>query len=95
MHNVEYTFCELREREIVNVIDGKRLGRLSDIAFSCGRIVGLIVPSETKFFKNVTSGETIYIPFGCVLKIGDDVILVDLHNDKASDSLATPRLGPS
>ena len=93
MNNVEYTFCELRDKEIVNVIDGKRLGKLIDMAFSCGKIVGLIVPAETKLFKNITGGETIYIPFGCVLKIGDDVVLVDLHNEKAAETINAPRLG--
>ena len=93
MNGVEYTFCDLREREVVNVIDGKRLGRITDMAFACGKIVGLIVPSDRKLLKNLTGGETLYIPFGCVLKIGDDVILVDLHNEKAADALSAPRLG--
>ena len=92
MNSIEYTFCELREREIVNVTDGKKLGKLTDMAFSCGKIAGLIVPGEKKLLKNLTGSETIYIPFGCVLKIGDDVILVDLHNEKASQTVSAPRL---
>lgn len=90
---MDYTFCELREREIVNVTDGKKLGKLTDMAFSCGKIVGMIVPSEKKILKNLTGSENLFIPFGCVLKIGDDVILVDLHNDKAQSSVSTPRIG--
>lgn len=83
MNNIAYTFCELREREIVNVADGRKLGRLSDIAFCCkGTILGLIVPGEKSFFKNLTGCENIFIPWECVLKIGSDVILVDLNNNK-------------
>lgn len=52
MNNIEYTFCELRERTVVNVTDGKKLGRLSDIALNCrGQTVGIIVPGEAKFLK--------------------------------------------
>ncbi len=82
MNSIEYTFCELREREVVNVADGKKLGRICDIAFTeKGQVVGLIVPGDRKFIKNVASSDTIFIPYSCVLKIGNDVILVDLNNN--------------
>lgn len=82
MNNVEYTFCELREKEVVNVADGKKLGRITDAAFNeRGQLVGLIVPGEKKFIKNLTGSDSLFIPFNCVLKIGDDVILVDLNNN--------------
>ena len=39
----DLTFCELREKEVVNIADGKKLGRILDIAFtSNGTIKGLI-----------------------------------------------------
>lgn len=94
MNNIDYTFCELREREIINVADGKRLGRLSDIAFSAkGRILGIVVPGEKKFFKNITGADNIFIPWECILKIGSDVILVDLHNNVNAPP-APPQPGP-
>lgn len=92
MNNVEYTFCELREREVVNVADGKKLGRISDIAFTeKGQVVGLIVPGDRKFMKNVAGSDTIFIPYACVLKIGNDVILVDLNNNPPKPE--PPRIG--
>lgn len=82
MTKIDYTFCELRDREIINVADGKRLGRVGDVAMDCkGMILGFIVPSEKKFFKSITGGDNIYIPWNCILKIGNDVILVDLNNN--------------
>ena len=90
MEKKEYTFCELREREVINVEDGKKLGRIVDVAFNCkGQLIGLIVPGEKKFFKNNTGTDNLYIPFNCVLKIGDDVILVDLNNSPNNN----PRIG--
>ena len=76
----EFTFCELRENEVVNVADGKKLGRVFDASFSCGKITGLMVPGDKKFFKSVAGSESIFIPWPSVLKIGGDVILVDLNN---------------
>ncbi|MBO4262225.1 MAG: YlmC/YmxH family sporulation protein [Clostridia bacterium] len=76
----EFTFCELREKEVINVADGKKLGRVFDASFSCGKITGLMVPGDKKFFKSVTGSESIFIPWPSVLKIGGDVILVVLNN---------------
>ena len=93
MKNAEYTFCELREREVVNVADGKILGRITDIAFNAqGHIIGLIVPGDKKFIKNFTGTDSIFVPFNCVLKIGNDVILVDLNNNPPPPP-PPPRIG--
>ena len=78
----EYTFCDLREREVVNITDGKKLGRLNDIALNAkGQTIGLIVPGAKNFFRNIAGNDNIFIPWQCILKIGDDVILVDLNNN--------------
>jgi YlmC/YmxH family sporulation protein len=77
---IDYTFCELRDKEVVNICDGKRLGRIIDIALHCsGRIVGIILPGERRFFRNLSGSENIFVPWRCVIKFGDDVILVDLN----------------
>jgi YlmC/YmxH family sporulation protein len=79
MSGIDYTFCELREKEVINIADGKQLGRIIDLGLHCGgRLVGIIVPGEKRFFKSLTNSDSIYIPWACVVKIGDDVILVDL-----------------
>ena len=40
---IDYTFCELREKDVVNVSDGKQLGRIVDIAIHCtGKVIGLV-----------------------------------------------------
>lgn len=76
---IDYTFCELREKDVVNVSDGKQLGRIVDIVIHCtGKVIGLVAGGEKKFFKNFTGAENIFIPWQKVVKIGDDVILVEL-----------------
>ena len=78
----DLTFCELREKEVVNIVDGKKLGRILDIAFTCqGTIVGIIVPGEKKFFKSVSGEESIFIPWKCIVNIGEDTILVRLGDN--------------
>lgn len=77
---METTFCELRGKEVINVTDGKRLGRIIDIVFdaNCGRVLGFVVPCYNKSWNIFKSSDDIFIPFNNVCKIGDDVILVEI-----------------
>ena len=75
----DLTFCELRGKEIVNVVDGKRLGRINDIALSCnGKVIGIMAPGGKSGLKSFTGKDSVFIPWQNIRKIGDDVILVDL-----------------
>jgi len=77
---MDITFCELREKEVVNLADGKRLGRVQDLVMEqCGKVIGLIVPGEKKLLKAVSRDESIFITWRNIVKIGDDVILVELN----------------
>lgn len=70
---------ELQEKDIVNVNDGKKVGRIIDARINNeGRIEYLII-EEKKIFRNILSqnGE-ITLTFMQIKKIGTDVILVDL-----------------
>lgn len=83
----DITFCELREKEVVNTIDGKKLGRIIDMVITCtGEVVGLVVPGERKAIRVVASGEILFIPWKCITKIGEDTILAQLTSQKINDS---------
>lgn len=70
---------ELREREVVNILDGKRLGLASDLEIEAetGRIKAIIVPGPGKFLWLFGKSEDFVIPWERIKKIGVDVILVD------------------
>ena len=75
----ELSFCELRCKQVVNVIDGKVLGRICDIVFSRGsaKVLGFVVPGDAAFHFLRKQGD-IFIPFEQICKIGIDVVLVEL-----------------
>lgn len=76
---MDLTFCSLKEKEVVNIVDGKKLGRILDIAFKPnGVITGIIVPGDKRFFKNISGCESIFIPWKKIKRIGEDTILVEL-----------------
>lgn len=73
------SFIELRTKEVINSTDGKRFGRIIDIVFGShgGHILGIVVPPARRniIFR---SNEPIFIPWDCVEKIGEDIIIVHL-----------------
>ena len=75
----DLSFCELRCKQVVNVIDGKVLGRISDVMFSrtTAKVIGFCVPGGGGFPFFSRRGE-IFIPYERICKIGLDVILVEL-----------------
>lgn len=74
---MDISFADLKEKEIINVFDGKKLGRIVDILFdgSSGVVRGIVVPGERKLFRR---NEDIFVSLERIRKIGDDVILVSL-----------------
>lgn len=77
---MELSFCELRAKEVVNICDGKRLGNIIDMTFSSrtGVVTGIVVPFGKGLFSILKSNQDIFIPYSKIVKIGKDVILVEL-----------------
>ena len=72
------TFCDIRSKEVVNVNDGRRLGRPTDMVFDCrARVKGIVVPTPKRSLS-FKREEDIFVPWTAIIKIGDDVILVNL-----------------
>ena len=75
---MEISFEELRDKEVVNIFNGKRLGRVVDIIIDLieKKLKAIVVPGDKKLFKK---SEDILIPIKQIYRIGDDVILVGLN----------------
>lgn len=70
--------ADLRCKEVINLCDGCRLGFVGDVEVDilCGRVAALIVPGRCRFFGLFGREEDFIIPWECIDKIGDDIILV-------------------
>ena len=79
---MQISFCELRAKEVVNIYNGKRLGNIIDMIIdtSCARVLGIVVPNCNAKFSIFKSSSDVFIPYHSIVKIGKDVILVDLSN---------------
>ncbi len=70
---------DLKIKEVVNVIDGKRLGGITDIEIDVdsGRLTAIVVPGPGRFLGLFGRNEDIVIPWEKISKIGVDCILVE------------------
>ena len=79
MESNDLSFCELRRLEVINGSDGKRLGHITDIVFSCdsGKVKGIIIPYGKRgiFSKN----QDLFVPWKRKKKIGEDVIIIEIN----------------
>ena len=70
---------DLKCKEVINICDGCRLGYVDDVEVRVpeGQIVAVIVYGPCRFFGLFGRGDEYYIPWECIQRIGDDIILVD------------------
>lgn len=78
------SFSDLRCREVINIADGRRLGYVTDLELETenGRIISLCVPCPGRFFGLFGGRGSYVIPWHCIKKIGDDLILVEVCLDE-------------
>lgn len=80
--NINYQ--ELKKKDVVEISTGKNLGKINDliIAKPSGKIQKIIVPGR----KNLLlSCENLEIDYNKIVKIGDDLILVDTQKKNIPD----------
>lgn len=68
---------DLKNKEVINLKTGSKMGCVCDVIVdTCtGKIIAIVVPGECRFF-GFFRDDDYEIPWDCIEKIGDDLILV-------------------
>lgn len=71
---------DLRMREVINVLDGKKLGNIIDIDLDMekGKVMAFMLPGQVKGWSIFSKREEIVVPWEKIVRIGRDVILVEV-----------------
>lgn len=76
---------ELRMKDVINVVDGRRLGLIGDLELDLehGSIKSLVVPGASRFLGLFGRDRDTVIDWQQIQKIGQDVILVEVTGSYA------------
>lgn len=79
------SFSQIREKDVINVCDGRKLGKPIDLILNDSNCVeAIVVPAMGEgilsFLKRNKEG--CIIPWNQVRRIGDDVILVEVDSER-------------
>ncbi|MBP1762854.1 MAG: YlmC [Firmicutes bacterium] len=79
---------DLRAREVVNILDGKKLGNIIDIDLDMerGKVLAFVLPGRLRGWSIFSRREEVIVPWDKIVRIGRDVILVEVPTFSEIDS---------
>ena len=94
---MELSYNELKTRDVINIADGRCLGKIIDLklVFPEGKLIGIVVPGRNlKGIFKCFDKTQMYIEERKIVKIGSDVILVDIRCFDAPPRPNRPKVSP-
>lgn len=84
MREESVRFCTLKSREVINICNCKRLGYVTDVIVNIcnGCIEAIILPGPGKVCGLLGYDSEYIIPYKCIAKIGEDIIFVEIQEEK-------------
>lgn len=72
----------LQQKEVINICDASRVGYVCDVIVGCnGCVEQLVVPCSNGIFSAFIKNKVYCIPWCDVVKVGEDIILVNVKSD--------------
>ncbi len=77
-------YSELHYKEVIDIHSGMRLGFVYDAEYddAAGQLISVITPGRTRFFGLLGREDDYVIPWGCIVRIGSDIILAEAKDDQ-------------
>jgi YlmC/YmxH family sporulation protein len=69
---------DLQMKDVVSLVDGKRLGRIVDIDIQDNGVINYFIVEQRRFFRFFGGREEVTVNINQIKKIGTDVILVEI-----------------
>lgn len=75
--------ADLRCKEVINICNGLRMGFICDVVINActGQILAIVVPGRCRFFGLFGREDDFIIPWECIRRIGDDIVLIEIKGD--------------
>ena len=78
---------DLKQKEVINICDCKRLGYVGDVDFDMdtGGLLAIIVPGPGCFCGFLVREKEYIIPYSDICQVGRDIILVKVDLEKTEE----------
>lgn len=72
--------CDLKQREVINIITAERLGYITDvdIDFETGKIRSVIIPNRRGILGFLSKKNDYVVPWKNIVTVGREIVLVKL-----------------
>jgi YlmC/YmxH family sporulation protein len=76
-----FKISEIVQRDIVNLIDGSKLGAVKDVQIDLetGQVLALVLSGERKYFGLLDAGRDVVVPWENIRKFGVHTVLVEVN----------------
>ena len=73
---------DLQSKDVVNVVDGSKLGRVTNLEIDPlnGKILSITVQTNLRLANFFSGNNNIVIPWNQIVKIGGEVVIVNYTN---------------
>ena len=73
---------DLQNKEVIDISTGKRIGSIIDVIITLNGNISKLVLEDKKINRKIlsTTRDEIYLEWSKIVRIGDDIILVDNSN---------------
>ena len=74
---------DLRCKEVINICTGMRMGFDCDVIVKTvtGQLVAIVLRGQCRFFGIFGREDDIIVPWDCIRRIGDDIILIEVSGE--------------
>ena len=81
MISLIYSLSELREKEVINIINGEKLGFIDDVEFETvkGEIIAFVIYGRKRLYGLLGKDNDLIITCSQIKLIGSDTILVSFN----------------
>jgi YlmC/YmxH family sporulation protein len=78
---------DFRQKEVINLTDGKRLGFVYDVEINMenGKVEAIIVPGSGKLLGLFGRDTDYVIPWQSIKRVGEDIILINMDEKALTD----------
>ncbi len=78
---------DFRQKEVINLTDGKRLGFVYDVEINMenGKVEAIIVPGSGKLLGLFGRDTDYVIPWESIKRVGEDIILINMDEKALTD----------